>query len=79
MIIDVRLVQNRDGRWRASIEGKRVHRVSGASPSAALDALALALEGAAWLARVSEQAAACEQDGALFEVSPEPSPPTLVP
>lgn len=70
MIIDVRLVQDRDGRWRASLEGRRVPRVDGDSPSAAMDALARALEGAAWLARTSEHEAACAAHGPLFEVSP---------
>lgn len=51
MIVDVRLVRDREGKWRVRVDGRRVPRVSGDTAQDALDALARAIEGAAWLSR----------------------------
>lgn len=56
-ILDVRLVQDREGRWRIAIEGRRVPRAEGDRPSTTLVALAKRLDAAARARPEAEEAA----------------------
>lgn len=48
MILDVRLVVDRDGRVRASIDGRRTFELGTSSIPCALERLANRIEGASW-------------------------------
>jgi hypothetical protein len=77
MIVDVRLVLDRDDVWRVKVEGRLVPRVGATSVPEALDQLALAIEGAAWLSRRAPLDELQDPHGALYGV-PHPPGPTVV-
>lgn len=64
-ILEVRLVQDRDGRWRIAIEGRGVPRAEGDRPSSSLSALAKLLDGAARTRPEAEEAS--DPASALFD------------
>ena len=79
MIVDVRLVLDRDGRWRvARVEGVAVPGLVADTPSAALALLVRRLRSAAWATKRTEAEELADPSSSLYSgeapaIAPAPS------